>query len=77
MARGKYKRKRERAALLDQPIDNLCLSGRVEKLLEQNGLYTVRDLANKRREDLSSIPGLGPASLAEIETAIRRHGSSK
>ncbi len=73
MARGKYKRKRERAAMRTLPIEGLSFSMRVENLLKRNGLNTLDDIVHKSKEELSSIRGLGVGSLAEIESKLQKY----
>lgn len=48
MARGKYKRKRERQAQRQVPIGNLGFSTRLQNLLESNGILNLADLLEKR-----------------------------
>ena len=66
MARGKYKRKRERQAQRQILISNLGLSTRLQNLLESNGISNLADLMEKTDDELLSIKGIGSAALTEI-----------
>ena len=66
MARGKYKRKRERQAQRQVPVSNLGFSTRLQNLLESNGISNLADLMGKTNAELLSIKGIGSAALAQI-----------
>lgn len=66
MARGKYKRKRERQAQRQVPVSNLGFSTRLQNLLESNSISNLADLMGKTDDELLSIKGLGSAALEEI-----------
>lgn len=66
MARGKYKRKRERQAQRQISVGSLGFSTRLQNLLESNGILTLADLMEKTDDVLLSIKGIGSAALAEI-----------
>lgn len=66
MARGKYKRKRERKAQRQVSVGNLGLSSRTQNLLESSAIRTLADLLEKTDAELLAIKGIGPATLAEI-----------
>lgn len=66
MARGKYKRKRERQAQRQVPVSNLGFSTRLQNLPESNGISNPADLMEKTDDELLSIKGLGSAALKEI-----------
>lgn len=58
-------------------MDQLELSGRVQRVLSDAGIRTVRDMLNKLeegREATLAIPGLGEKSLNEIEERLRADG---
>ena len=66
MARGKYKRKRERQAQRQVPIGNLGFSTRLQNLLESNGILNLADLMRKTDAELLTIKGIGSVALTEI-----------
>lgn len=66
MARGKYKRKRERQAQRQILVSNLGFSTRLQDLLESNGISNLADLMEKTDDELLSIKELGSAALKEI-----------
>lgn len=66
MARGKYKRKRERQAQRQVPIGNLGFSTRLQNLLESNGILNLADLMGKTDAELLTIKGIGSVALTEI-----------
>lgn len=66
MARGKYKRKRERQAQRQILVSNLGFSTRLQDLLESNGISNLADLIEKTGDELLSIKELGSAALKEI-----------
>jgi len=58
-------------------MDQLELSGRVQRVLSEAGIRTVRDMLNnleEGREATLAIPGLGEKSLNEIEERLRADG---
>ena len=58
-------------------MDQLELSGRVQRVLSEAGIRTVKDMLNKLeegREATLAIPGLGDKSLNEIEERLRADG---
>ena len=58
-------------------MDQLELSGRVQRVLSEAGIRTVRDMLNKLeegREATLAIHGLGEKSLNEIEERLRADG---
>ena len=66
MARGKYKRRRERRILRQVPIQSLGFTTRLQNLLEINGIVSLADLMEKSDIELLSIKGIGNSALAEI-----------
>ena len=71
MARGKYKRKRERRLQQIMTINMLGLSARVLHLLEKNGILTIADLIRYSEADLISLPGIGPTAVEEIRAGLK------
>lgn len=66
MARGKYKRKRERQTQRQVPIGNLGFSTRLQNLLESNGILNLADLMGKTDAELLTIKGIDSVALTEI-----------
>jgi small subunit ribosomal protein S16 len=65
------------APALDMPVEELGLSGRIVKALEEAEIDTARQLADKMGEGkdaVLAIPGLGEKSLEEIEGVLRDRG---
>jgi DNA-directed RNA polymerase alpha subunit len=65
------------APALDMPVEELGLSGRIVKALEDAEIDTARQLADKMGEGkdaVLAIPGLGEKSLEEIEGVLRDRG---
>jgi small subunit ribosomal protein S16 len=65
------------APALDMPVEELGLSGRIVKALEEAEIDTARQLADKMAEGkdtVLAIPGLGEKSLEEIEEVLRDRG---
>ena len=48
-------------------LDELPFSPHTLRTLKANGIYTLKDLTSKTREELISIPFLGNAKVIEIE----------
>ena len=72
MARGKYKRKRERRLQEEteriQKAAQACkLSQHMSKLVFDMG---IKELCQKTDEELLAIKGLGPAALKQIRTFV-------
>ena len=60
-------------ATADSPLSSLGLPGRILKLLEDNGVTNVGDLALRMEDDPKSIlaiGGIGPKTLLSIRTAL-------
>lgn len=67
----------ERPPASEVAMDQLELSGRVQRVLSEAGIGTVQDMLNKLgegREATLAIPGLGEKSLEEIEKRLRADG---
>ena len=71
MARGKYRRKRERQAQRQLLVEALGFPTRLQNLLENNGIRTLADLVGKTDAELLGIKRLGSAALAEINRKKR------
>jgi carbon monoxide dehydrogenase subunit G len=56
------------------PIDVLNLSTRAWSSLRQDGIQTLGDLTRRTEQQLRSIDGVGPASLADIQTKLADRG---
>jgi carbon monoxide dehydrogenase subunit G len=56
------------------PIDVLNLSTRAWSSLRQDGIQTLGDLTRRTVQQLRSIDGVGPASLADIQTKLADRG---
>ncbi len=52
-------------------IEDLGLSARVEKALQNKGFSTLDDLVGKSKEELLAIDGVGPKAVEEILKAIK------
>lgn len=61
----------DRAISLTDPITDLDLPPRAEKLLLQEGITTVAALLQHDERSLFRIPGMGPKSTDETMTVIR------
>lgn len=72
MAKGKYKRKRERKTQRSITLQMLGLSTRTANLLEKNGINNLADLIQRSEEDLINIPGIGASTIEEIRSGIQR-----
>jgi carbon monoxide dehydrogenase subunit G len=56
------------------PIDVLNLSTRAWSSLRQDGIQTLGDLTRRTVQQLRAIDGVGPASLADIQTKLADRG---
>ncbi len=56
------------------PIDVLNLSTRAWSSLRQDGIQTLGDLTRRTVQQLRGIEGVGPASLADIQTKLADRG---
>ncbi len=64
------------AAPVPKTLEDLGVSARVRKCLEQTGIRTVSRLTKKKPADLLTIDGLGKNALGEIREKLRVHGMS-
>lgn len=60
-----------------EPINNMAIreidiSGRTASRLEQNGIYSLRDLADRNEEDLLGIWHFGEKSVCEVREALKK-----
>ncbi len=59
---------------LDLSLAEIGLSVRTTNCLEERGIFTVRDLLQKRPEDLLSINNFGEKTLEEVYRALESVG---
>lgn len=71
MARGKYKRKREKKRQQEMSVKMLGLSTRVLNLLEKNGVLTIADLTMRSKAELLALNGIGASAIAEIQSKLQ------
>jgi predicted DNA-binding transcriptional regulator AlpA len=71
---ARHARDRERPITI--PIETLGLLAYARNRLVADGIKTVADLTKKSGAELLRLPGFGPASLREVETALARLGFS-
>lgn len=72
LARGKYKKKRERKQkLLQTGVTELGLPAKTVHVLEQAGIHTVMELTGKSAKELQAIPGIGPKTAEVILEKLR------
>ena len=67
MARGKYRRKRERQQRRQMRIADLPLSEKIIKLLTEAGIQTIENLDRYSDSDLSQLPNFKKDFLTEIQ----------
>lgn len=73
MARGKYKRRRERKILRAVSISELEFGTRLTNILQKNDIYTLADLSAMTANQIKDIPGLGVASYSVICQKLAEH----
>jgi small subunit ribosomal protein S2 len=56
---------------LDKEILDLALGSRVEKALEEAGIFTLKDLKTKKEADLMKLKGLGGKTVKDIISKIK------
>ncbi len=61
---------------LDLYLFDLGLTTRILHCLYRWGIKTVRELTQYTEQDLSRIPGLGPAAIMQIKTRLSEWGGS-
>ena len=54
-------------------IEDLGLSGRIIKLIEESGIRTVGGLVRKKESDLRDLAGLGEKGIEEIKRVLLDH----
>jgi DNA-directed RNA polymerase subunit alpha len=62
--------------VLTRAIDELELGGRIENMLRNAGVETVRDLVEKDEDGLLTVPGFGKKALAEVREKLEARGLS-
>ncbi len=62
--------------VLARGIDELDLGGRIENMLRNAGVATVRDLVEKDEDELLVVPGFGKKALAEVREKLEARGLS-
>lgn len=70
MARGKYKRKREKKKQ-EMSVEKLGLSTRVLNLLKKNGVLTIADLTMRSKAELLALNGIGASAISEIQSRLQ------
>lgn len=66
--------KAERHELLLTPVTEIDLSMRAENCLEHAGIKLVGELMQLSHQDLTKIPGMGRATLRDIESRLKELG---
>ena len=74
MARGRYKRKRERKLLQAIPISKLGFGTRLENTLAKAKVHTLADLSALTAAQLKNVPGLGEASYTAVCEMLAERG---
>ena len=67
MAKGKYRRKRERLKRRQILIQDSSISARFVTILQSAGINNMAELDSYSEENLRNIPGIGKAAIAEIQ----------
>ena len=62
--------------ILARGVDDLELGGRIENMLRNAGVDTVRDLVEKDEDELLTVPGFGKKALAEVREKLEARGLS-
>lgn len=60
--------------ILSTPIKDIAFSERVRKTFDNGEIYTLADLVNYSRADLSKFRNFGANSLKEVEDFLHKHG---
>jgi DNA-directed RNA polymerase alpha subunit len=58
------------------PIEDVGLPERTARPLKAAGINTIGDIAQRRREDIERIEGIGAKSIFLIEGVLRKHNMS-
>lgn len=53
-------------------IIDLGFSTRLENALIAGRIYTLRDLLNRKRDDVLLLPGIGETSIVQIEGVLKK-----
>jgi DNA-directed RNA polymerase subunit alpha len=72
----KNSKKQENVEFLKQQITSLPISKRSQTLLKKNGILTIENLLNYKKEELLMRPGFGKKSLEEIQTILQQYEMS-
>ena len=75
MARGKYKRKRERSRMRATMIEELDLPARIVNRLRGANIFTLADLVTYSEKEMATLPGVGKVALEGIVKAVQQHGA--
>ncbi|MBZ5590161.1 MAG: DNA-directed RNA polymerase subunit alpha [Acidobacteriia bacterium] len=70
------KRASKAEGVLDEPIDRLELGGRINNMLRNAGIETVRDLVGTDEDGLTKIQGFGKKALTEVREKLETLGLS-
>ncbi len=62
--------------VLDETIDRLDLGGRINNMLRNAGIETIRDLVGTNEDELSKIQGFGKKALTEVREKLETLGLS-
>ncbi|MFH1177035.1 MAG: DNA-directed RNA polymerase subunit alpha [Acidobacteriota bacterium] len=62
--------------LLDSPVESLDLGGRVNNMVRNAGVVTVRDLVAYSTDELLKVSGFGKGALAVVEKKLETAGLS-
>ncbi|HVN75029.1 MAG TPA: DNA-directed RNA polymerase subunit alpha [Thermoanaerobaculaceae bacterium] len=73
---GAPKAKSKADGVLDEAIDRLDLGGRINNMLRNAGIETVRDLVGTTEDDLQRIQGFGKKALTEVREKLEALGLS-
>lgn len=63
-------------SVLEQGVEVLGLSGRIQNMLKNANLMTVRDLVALNDDELMKVPGFGKKALAEVRSHLESSGLS-
>ncbi len=70
-AEPKKKEVVKKVETLGKEITDLGLGARVEKALQESGIFTLEDLKSKKEKDLLEVKGLGEKTVKEIISKIK------
>ncbi len=68
------KRPSKTEGVLNEPIDRLELGGRINNMLRNAGIETVRDLVGTDEDELTKIQGFGKKALTEVREKLETLG---